>query len=295
MAASRFRLESSFQDELFGGKSAAVIFPRRPMVSPCSRIVGLSCIHCCMRTATAKPSKGSRSGSTYVAPENIRTTTLQEVLHRFHRSANETGQFDMLRAYGERDTFLYYAGDLRLLSRPTVSIVGTRQISEDGIRRATKLSRQLGEAGVVVMSGLAKGVDTVAHTSALAVGGRTAAVIGTPLNKAYPVENAQLQMEIYSSHLLISPFNIGEQVFKSNFPARNKVMAVLSDATVIVEASDTSGTLHQAAECQKNNRWLFIMRSVIENEAVTWPASFLKHPKTRVLSETSEILEAVRK
>jgi DNA processing protein len=145
------------------------------------------------------------------------------------------------------------------------------------------------------MSGLAKGVDTVAHTSAIEVGGRTVAVIGTPLDKAYPAENSELQRAIYSNHLLISPFASGQQVFKSNFPARNKVMALLSDATVIVEASDTSGTLHQAAECQKSNRWLFIMRSVVENTAVTWPAKFLKHPKTRILSDTSEILEAVRK
>ncbi|OCJ11400.1 DNA processing protein DprA [Rhizobium sp. AC27/96] len=228
-------------------------------------------------------------------PEHFRTSTLQEILHRFGRSANDVGQSDLLRSYGERDTFLHYSGDLKLLAKPTVSIVGTRQISEKGVLRATKLARQLGEADVLVMSGLAKGVDTIAHTSAMAAKGHTAAVIGTPLDRVYPAENAELQMEIYTRHLLISPFNIGEQVFKSNFPARNKIMAVLSDATVIVEASDTSGTLHQAAECQKNNRWLFIMRSVVEDETLTWPAKFLKHPKTRMLTDTSELLEAIRR
>ncbi|MGO7955539.1 DNA-processing protein DprA [Rhizobium leguminosarum] len=248
-----------------------------------------------MKSGAATTSKGKRQASTYVRPEHIRTATLQEVLHSFGRSANDTGQADLLRSYGERDTFLYFAGDLRLLAKPTVSIVGTRQISPEGVRRANKLARQLGEVDVLVMSGLAKGVDTVAHTAAMAVGGHTAAVIGTPLDRVYPAENAELQMEIYSRHLLVSPFNIGEQVYKSNFPARNKVMAVLSDATVIVEASDTSGTLHQAAECQRNNRWLFIMRSVVEDDSVTWPSKFLKHPKTRVLTETSELLEAIRR
>ncbi|ANL39537.1 DNA-processing protein DprA [Rhizobium phaseoli] len=246
-----------------------------------------------MKADAASTSRGKRPTSSYVRPERIRTATLQEVLHRFGRSANNTGQADLLRSYGQRDTFLYYAGDLNLLAKVTVSIVGTRQISPAGIRRAAKLSRQLAEADVLVMSGLAKGVDTVAHTSALEARGHTAAVVGTPLDRVYPAENAELQMEIYSRHLLISPFNIGEQVYKSNFPARNKVMAVLSDATVIVEASDTSGTLHQAAECQRNNRWLFIMRSVVEDEAVTWPSKFLKHPKTRVLTDTSELLEAI--
>ncbi|CAN7331335.1 DNA-processing protein DprA [Rhizobium sp. LjRoot98] len=248
-----------------------------------------------MKAGAATTSKGKQSASSYVGPEHTRTATLQEVLHRFGRSANGTGQADLLRSYGERDTFLYFAGDLRLLEKPTVSIVGTRQISPEGIRRAAKLARQLAESEVLVMSGLARGVDTVAHTSALEAGGHTAAVIGTPVDRVYPAENAELQMEIYNRHLLISPFNVGEQVYKSNFPARNKVMAVLSDATVIVEASDTSGTLHQAAECQRNDRWLFIMKSVAEDRSVTWPSKFLKHPKTRVLTDTSELLEAIRK
>ncbi|WP_234820903.1 DNA-processing protein DprA [Sinorhizobium medicae] len=246
-----------------------------------------------MKTQAAGSLNRTRRGPTYVRPEHIRTATLQAVLHQFGRTANDLGQTDLLRTYGERDTFIYYAGNLNLLSRPTVSIVGTRQISAEGTRRAKKLAIQLGEAGVLVMSGLAKGVDTVAHTNAIASGGSTAAVIGTPLDKAYPSENAELQVDIYSHHLLISPFNVGEQVYKSNFPARNKVMAVLSDATVIVEASDTSGTLHQAAECQRNNRWLFIMKSVVDDPTLTWPAKFLKHPKTRVLTDTNEILEAI--
>lgn len=246
-----------------------------------------------MKAKATIEADGRRARSRYVTPEHVRTATLQSILHQFGRSANDLGQADLLREYGERDTFIYYAGNLRLLAQPTVSIVGTRQISDEGIRRAKKLATQLGQAGVLVMSGLAKGVDTVAHTAAIASGGHTAAVIGTPLDKAYPAENADLQVDIYRRHLLVSPFSIGEPVYKSNFPARNKVMAVLSDATVIVEASDTSGTLHQAAECQRNNRWLFIMKSVVENESVTWPGKFLRHPKTRVLSDTQELLEAI--
>src|SRR5205814_51885 len=110
----------------------------------------------------------------------------------------------------------------------------------------------------VIVSGLARGIDTAALMGAIEKGGRTVAVIGTPLDKAYPAENADLQTEIYSHHLLVTPFRIGEQVFKANFPKRNRVMAAISDATVIIEASDTSGTLHQAAECEKLGRWLFI-------------------------------------
>ncbi len=229
----------------------------------------------------------------YSAPDYAHTATLQSLLRQFGRSAGADRQFDLLRSYGTKDVFIHYAGNLDLLAKKAVSVVGTRDISPEGIKRASCLARELAEADVLVMSGLAKGVDFVAHTSALEVGGHTAAVIGTPLNKAYPAENAALQERIYRSHLLLSPFAEGEPVFKANFPKRNRVMALLSDATVIVEASDTSGTLHQAAECQRNDRWLFIMKSVVEDPAISWPAKFLSHAKTRVLTSTDDVLKAL--
>jgi predicted Rossmann fold nucleotide-binding protein DprA/Smf involved in DNA uptake len=145
-----------------------------------------------------------------------------------------------------------------------------------------------------VVSGLAKGVDTAALQSALESGGRTAAVIGTPLDKAYPVENARMQERLWSEHLLMTPFRVGEQTFKGNFPKRNRVMAAVSDATVIVEASDTSGTLHQAAECGRLGRWLFIMRSVAEDSSLTWPAKFIDKPNVAVLASTQDILDVVK-
>jgi DNA processing protein len=201
---------------------------------------------------------------------------------------------DLLRSYGNKDIFIHFSGDIRFLQNRVVSIVGTREISEEGIRRANRLSRELAHHGIVVMSGLAKGVDSVAHKAAIEAGGKTAAVIGTPLDRAYPAENAELQTEIYTHHLLISPFGVGEEVYRSNFPTRNRVMALLSDATVIVEASDTSGTLHQAAECQKNGRWLFIMKSVADDPRLTWPRKFLNQPRTMVLERSEDVLEALR-
>ena len=148
---------------------------------------------------------------------------------------------------------------------------------------------------MVVVSGLALGIDTAALASAIQHHGRVAAVIGTPLSKAYPAENGPLQERIWREHVLLTPFAEGETVFRSNFPKRNRVMAAVSDATVIVEASDTSGTLHQAAECQRLGRWLFIMRSVAEDRALKWPASFLGKSNTAVLDRTEEIVTAIRK
>lgn len=178
---------------------------------------------------------------------------------------------------------------------PAVSIVGTREVSDEGRARARRLAKELATAGIVVVSGLARGIDTAAHMGAIEAGGRTIAVIGTPLDKAYPIENADLQKDIYDHHLLVSPFKIGEPVFKGNFPKRNRVMAALSDATVIIEASDTSGTLHQAAECQRLGRWLFIVQSLVENHDLTWPQKFLAGHKTRVLSSTKSILDVVQR
>src|SRR4029077_2549969 len=103
---------------------------------------------------------------------------------------------------------------------------------------------------------------------------------------AYPAENKRLQEQIYRDHLLISPFASGERVFRANFPERNKLMAALSDATAIIEAGDTSGTLHQAAECVRLGRWLFIAKSVMEDSSLKWPANFKHYPNVRTLSST---------
>jgi DNA processing protein len=232
----------------------------------------------------------------YRPPANVRRAGLNECLVFGGREPLEARQFDLLRREGsERPGELFIAGDSDLLRMPSVSIVGTRDVSDDGRRRASRLARELAAAGIVVVSGLAKGVDTAAHRGAIDGRGRTIAVIGTPIEKAYPAENADLQMQIYTSHLLVSPFSAGTQVFKSNFPARNRVMAALSDATVIIEASDSSGTLHQAAECQKLGRWLFITRAVAEDPRLTWPKGFIGKPKVAVLKETDDILIRIRR
>jgi DNA processing protein len=232
----------------------------------------------------------------YTPPGETASIALSDVLLRYGRGGLDERQLDILRHGGASDArvMIHYAGDLGVLELPAVSIVGTRQVTDDGRRKALQLARDLAEAGVLVVSGLAKGVDSAAHTGAMQYGGSTAAVIGTPLSKSYPIENAALQEEIYTRHLLISPFAEGTNVFKGNFPARNRVMAALSDATVIVEASDTSGTLHQAAECVRLGRWLFILKSVVEDKSLEWPARFLGKPFVQVLNRTEDLLERIR-
>lgn len=188
---------------------------------------------------------------------------------------------------------LYVAGDRSLLRATSkVSIVGSRRASEDGLRRAAKLARILAEHQVVVISGLAEGIDAAAHRSAIDNGGRTVAVIGTPLDQAYPAKNATLQAEIAAKHLLVSQFGPGTAVQRQNFPIRNRTMALLVDASVIVEADNTSGSLSQGWEALRLGRSLFIMKSILDRTHLEWPSKMLNYG-AQVLDDPDALLEGL--
>jgi DNA processing protein len=238
------------------------------------------------------------SRSRYVVPTDIRTTNIRALLSSTPRAPLDAKQYSFLeRGEGEgaRSYDLWLAGQVDLTAERCIAVIGARKASELGRKRARQLGRQLAEEGVVVVSGLAEGVDTEALTGAMEAGGRVIAVIGTPIDQAYPAKNKALQEAIYRDHLLISQFAPGSRVFPSNFPARNRTMAAISDASVVIEASDTSGTLHQAAECQRLGKWLVIARSVVDNPDLTWPAKFVGQPKTIILESTNQLLGTVYK
>jgi DNA processing protein len=173
---------------------------------------------------------------------------------------------------------LFLAGDDDLLrSGRGVSVVGSRKISPDGASRARGLVKVLVERGITVVSGLAEGVDTTAHETAMNEGGRTVAVIGTPLDKYYPALNRELQDRMMREELVVSQFPVGYPFHKKNFPMRNRTMALLSDATIIVEACEKSGTLHQGWEALRLGRPLFLLRSVAEDTRLTWPSEMIRY------------------
>lgn len=188
---------------------------------------------------------------------------------------------------------LYIAGNRALLSRvPRVSIVGSREASEIGLQRSRKLARILAGEGIPVVSGLARGIDTAAHRGAMVAGGQTIAVIGTPLSRTYPKENEKLQQEIAERHLVISQFAEGTATYPGSFPIRNRTMALISQATVIVEAGNSSGSLSQGWESLRLGRRLFIMDSVFKNSALTWPTEMARYG-AEVLTEPADLLEAL--
>ena len=184
---------------------------------------------------------------------------------------------------------LYYKGQLDLINTKSISVIGTRTPSEKGVKNTKKLVQDLVSKGFTIISGLAKGIDTIAHQSTLKNKGRTIGVIGTPIDKYYPQENKLLQDQIAKEYLLISqvPFyRYKTEPFKHHahhFPRRNKVMATLSLATVVMDISEeTLGSQVQARECLRQNKKLFIHESLFHNPKIRWPAQYEKKGAVRI-------------
>ncbi len=181
---------------------------------------------------------------------------------------------------------LYVAGDVDLLrAGRRVSVVGSRKVSDAGVKRARNLVKELIGQDIIVVSGLAAGVDAVAHETAMKLGGHTIAVLGTPLDTFYPAENKALQLKIMSEHAAVSQFPTGYPATPKNFPMRNRTMALLTDATVIVEASKKSGTQHQGWEALRLGRDVFIMDNVAEDKRLSWPQEMISYGAQKLARE----------
>lgn len=168
---------------------------------------------------------------------------------------------------------LYFSGDRDLLrAGPCVAVVGSRKASREGMARAAKLARLLVDNGVIVVSGLAKGIDAAAHRATIEHGGRTIAVLGTPLDQCFPAEHRELQQLIMKDQLAVSQFAPGTEVGRHTFPLRNRTMALIADATVIVEATDQSGTINQGWETLRLGRPLWLAASLFQDSGLEFPA-----------------------
>lgn len=149
---------------------------------------------------------------------------------------------------------LFTQGDHSLLAHPAVAMVGTRNASSTGLRAAERIARACSDAGALVISGLARGIDAAAHTGALEGAGWTAAVIGTGLDITYPTDHRALQQRIARDGLLISEHAPGQRPTRGSFPERNRLIAALAQVTVVVEAGHKSGALLTARVAESLNR-----------------------------------------
>jgi DNA processing protein len=185
---------------------------------------------------------------------------------------------------------LYAAGSMQIpLPRPRVAMVGSREATPKSVADAEAIAKTLTRESVVIVSGLAKGIDSAAHKAAIDSGGQTIAVLGTPLDRVYPQENAQLQAEIIKHHLAISQYEIGSVVARSNFVRRNRTMALIADASVIVQAGESSGSLSQGYEALRLGRPLFIWKTLFES-SLKWPKEMVRYG-AMTLSDPKELLE----
>lgn len=185
--------------------------------------------------------------------------------------------------------FLYVLGDVSLLSRPSVSVIGTRNPSLEGLGVASRTAKAIGAAGYVVASGLARGIDGVAHKTALASGIPTMAVIGTPLDRCYPAEHRKLQDQIARCGVVVSRFAPSEPTQKWFFLLRNRLMSALSVASVVVEDRDGGGAVRQASFALEQNKYLFVYRSSLENRSLLWPRRFAERSGVFVIDKGEEI------
>lgn len=182
------------------------------------------------------------------------------------RTLLDQGYPETLRAIFNKPPLLFIEGDWREdVDTTSVAVVGTRSATDKGLARAARLARELVEAGFTVTSGMAKGIDTAAHTSALAAAGRTVAVMGTGINHRYPSENAELAHDILGSGgALLSQFFPEQGPRAWTFPQRNVTMSGLTLATVVVEAGATSGARMQARVALQHGRTVFLLQSLVD-------------------------------
>ncbi|MEO0086193.1 MAG: DNA-processing protein DprA [candidate division WOR-3 bacterium] len=152
---------------------------------------------------------------------------------------------------------LFVRGRLEALDRLAVAVVGTRRATHYGAQTAERLARELAQAGVTVVSGLARGIDTYAHKGALAGGGRTIAVLGCGIDQCYPPENRKLLEQIVGNGAVLTEFPPGVSPLAMNFPKRNRIVSALARAVIAVEAGEKSGVLNTVEWAVEQGRTVF--------------------------------------
>jgi DNA processing protein len=196
-----------------------------------------------------------------------------------------------LRRVYDRPPFLFVRGTLQDNDSRSVAIVGTRSASESGRILARDMAAALAERGVTVISGMAAGIDTEAHTAALDAGGRTIAVMGTGIDRVYPKENTALAEHIVESGALLSQFWPGAPPRRSNFPLRNVVTSGIALGTIVIEASATSGAKMQARLALEHGKRLFLVESLVLQEE--WAQRYRSRRGAQVVHGVDDVVTAL--
>ncbi len=201
---------------------------------------------------------------------------------------------DNLRVVENRPPLLFVAGRLSAADRRSVSVIGTRQPSAEARGLAREVAQALARSGFTVVSGLAAGIDAEAHRATLELGpgGRTVAVIGTGLDRSYPPEHADLQAEIAARGAVVSQFWPEAAATRQSFPARNAVMAGMTLGSVIIAASEHSGTRIQARNALAQGRQVVLLPPVLY---CRWARELVAQPGVVVAQDAADVVDVFKR
>jgi DNA protecting protein DprA len=199
---------------------------------------------------------------------------------------------DNLRPIASRPALLFVEGDIRTADAAAVAIVGSRNANAEAIEAATSVAGSVAAAGLTVVSGLARGIDTAAHVGALDAQGRTIAVMGTGIGLIFPPENAELSASIPSRGALVTQFPPGHRQTRTTFPARNAVIAGLSRCSLVIVASERSGTRIEINESLRENRPVLLWAPQLSGQR--WADELAEHPLVEFVKSPDAVVEAVR-
>jgi DNA processing protein len=188
---------------------------------------------------------------------------------------------------------LYLSGQARLLERPALAIVGSRNASNQGKANAEGFARALSAAGVTIVSGLALGIDAAAHAGALCGPGSTVAIAGTGADRVYPARNRELAQRIAQQGCIVSEYPLGTRAISGNFPRRNRIISGLSAGVLVVEAAAESGSLITAHVAAEQGREVFALPGSIHC-ALSKGCHKLIREGARLVETVDEVLEALR-
>lgn len=189
---------------------------------------------------------------------------------------------------------LYYHGDLKILEKTCLAVVGTRKNTDYGEDLTKQIIRELAILDIAVVSGLAKGIDTIAHKAALENNLPTIAVLGSGINNIYPASNHELANEIAEKGLILSEYENNTPPHKSNFPIRNRIISGLSIATLVIEAPEKSGALITARYAVDQGREIFVVPGDVDRESSLGIVRFLQKNGAYPISSGQDIIEILK-
>jgi len=185
---------------------------------------------------------------------------------------------------------LYVRGTLEKKDEQALAVVGTRRASHYGAAQADRLTFQSAQSGFTIVSGLARGIDTVAHKAALKAGGRTLAVLGGAIDHLYPTENKELAEEIVEHGAVISEFTLGREPDRTTFPYRNRIVSGLSKGVLVVEAGVNSGAMNTAGQALEQGRSVMAVPGRVDLDGARGPHRLIQNG-ARLVEDFQDILK----